>query len=238
MGRVLVWIGGIFAPIGLAFVALGGWFYLEDRDFAANGLRAQGTVVDTVASRDNDDGGGYTYAPVVEFRDAAGARHTFTSGVSSNPPRYSPGESVGVIYAPGAPDEAVIDSFVDRFLMPLVFGGLGTVFAGIGLSLLFVHVRGRRIAAQLRASGLPIQARVTECYRDTSVRVNGRSPWRVMCQATHPATGKVHSFRSEAVWVDPGPQLAGREVRVFVDPARPERYLVDLSPYFGEDEIG
>ena len=236
MGRALVWIGGIFAALGVVFVAGAGWAYLADRRFAAAGTHAQGTVIDMVGSRDSD--GDYSYKPMVEFRDADGQRHVFTSNVSSSPPQHAAGETVQVIYAPATPDEAVIDSFLDRFLLPLILGGLGTVFAAIGFSLLLARLRGRRIAAQLRASGLPIQAKVLECYRDTSVQVNGRSPWRVVCQATHPATGKLQSFKSEAIWVDPSAQLAGKELRVFVDPARPKRHLVDLSPYFAEDALG
>ena len=236
MGRALVWIGGIFAALGVLFVAGAGWFYLSDQSFAAAGAHAQGTVLEMVGSRDSD--GDYSYKPVVEFRDAEGRRHVFTSNVSSSPPQHATGESVDVIYSPASPDEAVIDSFFDRFLLPLIFGGLGAVLAAIGFTVLFARLRGRRIAAQLRASGLPIQAKVLECYRDASVQVNGRSPWRVACQGVHPATGKLQSFTSEAIWVDPSAQLAGREVRVFVDPARPRRHLVDLSPYFAEDELG
>jgi len=235
MGRALNWIGGIFASLGLVFVAGAAWFFLADRSFAAAGERAPGTVIEMIGSRDSD--GGHTYKPVVEFRDAAGRRHVFTSNVSSSPPQHSVGESVEVIYAPDSPDEAVIDSFVDRFLLPLILGGLGTLFAAIGFGVLFARLRRRQIAAQLRASGLPIQAKVVECYHDTSLKVNGRSPWRVVCQATHPADGKMHSFNSEAVWINPS-GLAGKEVRVFVDPARPARYLVDLSPYFGDDALG
>lgn len=235
MGRVFVWVGGIFATIGVVFVAIAGWSYQSDRSFAARGARAQGTVIEMAGSGGSD---GYTYSPVVEFVDARGRRHVFTSTVSSNPPRYSRGETVEVIYAPDSPDRAMIDGFLDRFLLPLIFGGLGTLFAAIGFGLLAFWHRGRQIAGRLRASGLPIPARVTECYRDTGVRVNGRSPWRVVCQATHPADGKVRSFRSGPVWADPTSVLAGKEVRVFVDPARPGPYLVDLTPYFGEDELG
>jgi len=237
MGRVLVWIGGIFASLGVVFVSVAGWAYLRDQSFAEAGLRAQGRVIELIGSRDNDDG--YTYAPVVEFRDADGLRHVFVSSVSSNPPQYATGEAVDVIYAANSPDEAIIDGFVDRFLFPLIFGGLGTVFAAIGFGLLFARLRARQIAAQLRASGLPIQAKVVECYRDTSVTVNGRSPWRLLCQANHPATGIPHSFKSDAFWIDPGAGLAaGSSVRVFVDPARPDRYLVDLSTHMDESAIG
>jgi hypothetical protein len=235
MSRVFAWVGGIFAAIGVVFAAIAAWVHLEDRRFAAGGTRAQGTVIEMVGSSDSD---GYSYRPVVEFRDADGQRHVFASNASSNPPRYSTGEAVAVIYDPAAPQQAVIDGFMDRYFLPLVLGGMGTLFAAIGFGLLGFWLRARRIAVRLRASGLPIQARVVECYRDTSVRVNGRSPWRVVCQATHPADGKEHSFKSGPVWVDPNARLAGKDVRVFVDPARPAHHLVDLTPYFGDDELG
>ena len=235
MGRVIIWIGGIFATIGLVFVAVAGWRYLEDRSFAAAAVHATGTVIRMEGSSDSD---GTTYRPVVSFRDAGGAEHIFGSGVSSSPPRYAAGDTVEVMYDPDSPDEAVIDSVLDRFFLALVFGGLGTVFSAIGGGILFYLFRKHQIAAQLRATGLPIQAKVLDCYLDTSLRVNGRNPWRVACEATHPATGRPQIFRSEALWVDPSADLTGKQVRVLVDPARPNRYLVDLSPWFPEGAIG
>jgi hypothetical protein len=235
MGRALVWIGGILGGVGLLFVAIAGWLYLRDSSFAEGAVHAQGTVVEMAASSDSD---GYSYTPVVEFRDADGSPHRFASSVSSNPPRYSTGETVAVIYPPDAPDNAKIDEFLERFFLVAVFGGLGTLFSAIGGGLLFHVVRKNRIAGQLRASGMPIQAKVTEFYLDTSLTVNGRNPWRVVCQAVHPATGQMQSFRSEALWAYPNTDLAGREVRVFVDPAHPDRHLVDMTPYVDEGAIG
>jgi hypothetical protein len=227
MGRATFWIGGAFAAMGLLFAVVGGWLYLEDRSFAESGVRTGGTVIDVVGSRDSD--GDYTYRPVVEFHDAAGERRQFVSRVGSNPPRHSPGERVGLIYQPWSPDEAVIDGFFDRFFLPLMFIGLGSLFAAVGGSLFFFLLRRRRIVAQLRSTGLPIQAKLVECYLDRSIRVNGRSPWRVRCEATHPATGRIETFRSDAVWTDPTGQVVGPALRVLVDPARPKRHFVDLS---------
>lgn len=236
MNKVALWIGGIFTPIGLIFAAVGGWLYLEDRSLAESGIRAQGTVVELVRSRDSD--GDYTYRPVVEFLDESGTRHAFTGSVGSNPPSRSVGETVDVIYKPWSPGNAMIDGFFDRFFLPLIFAGMGALFAAIGGGMLFAWFRRRRIIAQLRVSGLPINAKFVECYRDTSTKVNGRSPWRVACQATHPATGKLQSFRSDAIWVDPSEQLKGRDLRVLIDPARPKRYFVDLSPFLDETAMG
>ena len=58
--------------------------------------------------------------------------------------------------------------------------------------------------------------------------MNGAHPFRVAAQARDPRSGKLRRFDSEPIWVDPTDQLQGRKVRVLIDPARPEAYLVDL----------
>jgi len=234
MGRVFLWVGGIFAGFGVVFVAVAAWLYLRDGEFTEGAVRARGSVIQMVGSGGSD---GYTYTPVVAFEDADGVLHTVAGTVSSNPPQYETGEAVEVIYPPGAPDEARIDSFLERFFLSLVFGGIGTVFTAIGGALVFFVIRHRRIAAQLRANGLPIQAKFLQCYLDTNVQVNGRSPYRVTCEATHPATGKLQSYTSDPIWIDLSRELSGREVRVLVDLARPSRHLVDLSPYVDENQM-
>jgi hypothetical protein len=131
----------------------------------------------------------------------------------------------------------MIDGFMDRFFLPLMFVGMGSLFAAIGAGMLFAYVRRRKIIAQLRRSGLPIEAEFLECYRDTSTKVNGRSPYRVVAQTTHPATGKLESFKSDPIWLDLSRQLAGEKVRIFVDPARPKHHFVDLSEFIDADDM-
>ncbi len=235
MGKAALWIGGIFAAIGLLTTAVGGWLYHQDQSLAANGVHTRGTVIDMASSRDSD--GDWTYRPVVAFTDASGGRHRFSSSVGSNRPSHSIGETVDIIYSPWAPEQAMIDGFWDRYFPVLMFGGIGTLFAAIGIALLVTYVRHQRIEAQLRVSGVPLTAKFSNCYLDTGTQINGRSPWRVVCQATDPATGKLESFKSDPVWVDPTEQLKGREIKVLIDPARPKRYFVDLSPYVDDGEM-
>lgn len=234
MSKALVWIGGIFLAFGLVFGGIGGWVWWSDRDLANNGTHTQGTVIDLASSRDSD--GDVTYRPVVEFLDASGARREFTGSVGSSPPSFSRGEEVEVIYDPWSPEQAMIDSFTTRYLLPLAFGGFGLVFGGIGGGLLLAMIRRRQIVARLKTSGLPIQADFKQCYLDTSTRVNGRSPYRVVAQATHPATGKLASFKSDPIWLDLTKELEGRTVKVLVDPARPKRHFVDLGEWVSEDD--
>lgn len=232
MPRIFAWIGTAFLAFGLIFAAIGLWAWAGDRALAETGTRARGTVIDLTLRRDSDSGS--TYRPVVEFHDARGTRHEFVGSVGSSPPAYSRGETVSVIYDPAAPDRAMIDGFMDRYFLPLMFGGMGGVFAAFGGGLLFFLVRRRRVVARLKDAGVPISAKFVECYRDTSTRVNGRNPWRVVGQAAHPATGKLQSFKSDPIWVDLSERLRGRDIRVLIDPARPKQYFVDLSDHIDE----
>ena len=232
MSRIFAWTGAIFLTVGLVFAAIGIWAWADDRARAETGTRATGTVIDLERRHDSDSGS--TYRPVVEFHDARGTRHEFVGSVGSSPPAYSRGETVSVIYDPTAPGQAMIDGFMDRYFLPLVFGGMGGVFALLGGGLLFFFIRRRRIVARLKESGVPIRAKFVECYRDTGTSVNGRHPWRVVGQAAHPATGKMQSFRSDAIWVDLSERLRGRDIRVLIDPGRPKQYFVDLSDHVAE----
>ena len=229
--RFFLWFGLVFAVFGLTFAGIGGWWFFEDMGFQRTAVTTTGTVID-LERRSSDDGS--TYAPVVEWRDPAGTRHEFVGGVASSPPHYDVGETVAVAYQAGRPGAARVNSFTERGIMPLAFGGMGSIFAAIGLTLVILHLRRRYIIRQLRKSGLPLHARVMECYRDTSTKVNGRSPWRVAAQATHPLTGKIHRFESDHVWVDLSEALDGKSVRVLYDPEDADDYLVDLSDYVHE----
>ncbi len=236
MKRFNIWFGGIFAAFGLVFAGVGSWFWFSDLDLAANGERAQGRVVGFEESYSSDNG--TTYRPRVSFTDANGQLHTFTGSIGSSPPSFDRGEEVEVIYDPWTPEQALIDSFGQRYLFPLAFGGFGLVFAGIGFGMMGWGIRRRMIIDRLKLSGVPIEADFGQAYLDTSVKVNGRSPWRVTAQATHPFTGKLETFKSERIWANPSGLLSGKKVRVLVDPNNPKRHYIDLDEYLGESASG
>lgn len=234
VSKVNLWIGIPFLLFGLVFAGVGGWFYWASASLTQSGERVQGVVIDLERSRDSD--GDTTYRPVVEYTDQNGTKHQFVESVGSNPSAFSRGEQVEVIYDPWEPEEAIIDSFTTRYLFPLAFGGFGSIFALIGGGLMFAWFRRRAIISDLKESGLRIQARFNDCYLDTSTRINGRSPYRVTAQAVHPATGKLASFQSDAIWLDLTDTLKDRDVPVIVDPKDPDDHYVDLSEWVHESE--
>lgn len=233
MPKSMLWAGLLFGILGLG--ALGGafWFWSDNQSIVDGGIRTQGVVVDLEYRRD-DDGSG-TYAPVVEFRDEENSPHRHHSTYSSNPPAYDRGETVSIIYTPGNPERALIDDFWGRWGAILAMAILGAAFGATGFGIVYFALRRRRIVARLKRHGVALDAAFLNCYRDTSLTVGGRNPWRVEAQARHPFTGKDAVFLSDHIWVDLTDRLQGRDVRVLVDPTDPAHHFVDLSDHIEAD---
>ncbi len=236
MPRPLFWIATIFATFGLATGAGAIWAYTSSQRYIDEGIATRGVVIDLDYVTDSDGDG--SYRPVVEFRDRDGVSRIYHSNSGSNPPSFRRGEEVTIYYLPHEPERALVDSFTERYLVPLILGLFALAFGGVGFGILIAHFLRRREVIDLRTNGVPIQAKFLECFRDMSTSTNGRHPWRVACQATHPASGKLHRFESDAVWVDLTDVLAGKPITVLIDPADADSHYIDLSAFVDEDDIG
>jgi hypothetical protein len=84
----------------------------------------EGTVT-ALESRVEEDG--VYYLPVVEYEVEA-KQFRCKGKVASRPAMYEVGQKVRVRYKVDQPDVGVIDSFLERWLSPLVFGGVGGLF--------------------------------------------------------------------------------------------------------------
>jgi len=82
--------------------------------------------------------------PVVEFTSADGVRRKFRDSTGSNPPAYDEGEQVEVLYRADSPEDARINGFASLWLLPLIFGGIGLVTAGIGTAVALTMRRRRQ----------------------------------------------------------------------------------------------
>lgn len=116
------------------------------------------------------------------------------------------------------PDEA-------KWLLTL----LGLMFTGVGGGILFVGERNAKRAAWLLQHGQRIDAELREVELNTSFQVNGRHPYRAIVEARAGFGRELRQFRSANIWFDPTRHLSGRRIAVYVDPANPKRYHVDLS---------
>jgi hypothetical protein len=88
---------------------------------------------------------GHIYCPTVEYATASGERVSFTSSFGSMPASYQVGQSVKVLYNPGQPAAAEIDSGLSRWLAPGCFlaFALGACFFSILFLGLAIVMSGR-----------------------------------------------------------------------------------------------
>ena len=112
-------IGTIFTGIGLIFLAVTGYLFIDDLQFVNSSVKGTAIVV--------DDPGTPTFEYMYE-----GETYTHTSSVSSNPPSYSRGEEVGIFINPNDPYDIVVDTFTDRWFVITLLGVMGSIFFGVG----------------------------------------------------------------------------------------------------------
>lgn len=123
---------------------IGAFFlFTNTQDFLKNALTADGTVVELIRSRSSDSN---TYRPVVKFETKDGSIIEFTSSSGSNPPSYSEGEIVEVLYQGWSPEQAKINGFFSLWGVPTILGGIGAVFFIVGFSIILLgSLKGKKI---------------------------------------------------------------------------------------------
>ena len=124
IGLIFLGVGGLMALIALIF-------FFRTRRFLESAVPAQGVVTALVESSGSE--GGIVYKPVVQFTTADGQTAGFTGNVGSNPPRYSVGQTVKVLYSPTNPADARIPGFFGMWFVPVFLGIFGATFLAIGI---------------------------------------------------------------------------------------------------------
>lgn len=216
----------VFITIGALMLAGAFYFYQDRQAFLKKAETVQGTVVELISKRSDNS---TTYAPVVSFTTKAGNKIEFTSSVSSNPPSYSEGESVEVLYDPEEPKDASINGFASLWIGPLIFGILGTVFFLIGFGIILFGILKQRKTQYLRDNGKRIETKFVQVHLNYGMAVNGRNPFQISSQWLNPQTNEMYVFESDNIWFDPTEFIKGDIIKVMIDPSNPKKYYMDIS---------
>ena len=144
IGYVLMGLVFLLAGIGLT-----AWGYLniKNKIEGTNFVKTEGVVLRMREVPETQENG-ITYAPVIKFTDRAGNEHTFESTVSSDPPAYKVGEKVELLYPEGKPDDVFINSFMEKWLTPILLGIGGIVMFGFAIWLLVSGFRREKTSQE------------------------------------------------------------------------------------------
>ena len=216
----------LFPALGLVLLVGALVAYSSTKNFLTTAVIAEGTVIQLVRSTSSDS---TTYRPVVEFNTQSGTRIEFTSSSGSNPPSYSQGETVEVLYQESSPNQAKINGFFSLWGLPTILGVMGSVFFVIGTSVFLFGTLNTRKITRLKKSGTPIVAKFQSVEVNGSLEVNGRNPYQICAQWKNPATSELHIFNSENIWFDPTDHISQEEITVLIEEGNPSNYYVDVS---------
>lgn len=217
----------VFSIAGAVLLVLALYLGLETQRFMGTALTADGTVIALLLVPSSHDRS--TYRPEVTYIDSRGTTRTFESQVSNNPPDHRLGEHVTVLYDPSQATLPRIRNFMHLWGAATIAGALGATFLSISTGVALYRRHKALIQVRLREHGRAIEASIQAIEQDETVSINGRHPFIVLCQWRNPLTQELHLFRSENLPFDPTVYLKRRQVRVFIAPENPRRYLVDLS---------
>ena len=224
--KVLWIVGGVFFTVGLGMAVGGGAVWRSNARFEAAAGKAEGQVVDLISYRSDKS---TMYKPLVQFQTEDGREVSFSGSTGSSSPSYNRGDKVPVLYDRATPENAQIDSFMERDFVVAMLLGMGLVFSSVGGGLLAHQIKQRRVRAWLMQNGMRVEAKFTGVDYDTSLTVNGRHPWRLSCQWRHPVTGDVHVFHSDAIWFDPTEYVQRETLPVRVNADKPDEHFVDIG---------
>lgn len=229
------YLGGFFCLLAIGCLLLSALFGRQSYTLLQEGERAQGVVKELdrrqgTSSRSGARGLGYVYAPIFEFKTPDGVTHVVRSSTWSDPPAFTQGEQVEVLYRAAAPNDAVINSFSQLWLTPLIPGSIGLVFGIVGIFCIVSTLRRKALETWLRQNGQRIPTDIQGAELNRRIKMNGQSPYQLVTTWKDPKTETVYTFKSDNLWQDPTTKLQGRTtIDVLIKPGDPSAYLMDLS---------
>lgn len=137
----------ILGVIGSVFTVIGVTTGVNTHSFVNSAITTQGTIVNFSRrlSTDSKKQSIYYYYPVIKFTAQNGEPTTFESNVGSNSPAYTQGQQVEVLYNPEQPKSAQINSWVELWIISVVFGGVGPLLLLGGLISLYYSFPRKKI---------------------------------------------------------------------------------------------
>lgn len=109
---------------GAVLFIVAGLLYTSVKTKTDNWHKTTAVVRELVTIRNS---GRYNTYPVFEYTDLSGRSHRYHSRMGSNPPSWREGEATELYYNPASPDDVLIDSFWQKYLMVVILMGAGLI---------------------------------------------------------------------------------------------------------------
>ena len=202
----------LFTLFGTLFLAVAAVMLIVFGSIKASHIKTEAVIIgfgrDSTDIQFNADGKIYTHR-----------LNSYSSG-------WKKGDKLTVYYDPADPED-VTDGFVMWFL-PTLFGGMGALFAVIGIIPAVAGKNSDSRKKHLLENGVRIDAVIISAAPNYRVSINHRNPYIITCGYTD-SEGKTHIFKSGNIFGFPNRPLIGETVPVWYEPGNLNKYFVDTS---------
>lgn len=216
----LAWI--IFTIVGTVFVAIGIILFGSVFDYT-NKIETTGIITRISLSGSSENDSNKVYVSYV----AEGNEYESTlSGYSSS---FYEGKEIEIYYDKDNPNKIGMKSLD---LLFLIFPGLGLISLIIGVTGISAKARGKKSERRLKENGELIYADYVETIINTSYSVNGRYPYKIICEWTNPVDSEEYMFKSRNIWTNPEDIIEEKNIKqfpVYIDKNNKKKYLVDID---------
>jgi hypothetical protein len=124
----------VIMGIGFLMWGLAVFFFMKKQQQLDNSYLASGVVVDFVINEG--------FAPVISY-EIEGAPYQYISSIYSTPPAFDLNETVKIYVDKNDPNNIIINSFVNKWLMVTIFASFGLVLNLIGLVVMKLKSTGQ-----------------------------------------------------------------------------------------------
>jgi hypothetical protein len=224
--KVLKFCFGIFFGVGLIFFVIGIVMLSNSSTEGMIETKATITNIESSCSYGYDDDDDCNYKTTISYR-ANGKEYTKVLTEYSS--TYYEGKEITIHFDKENPNKVITQ--LSKFLV-WMFIGMGALFILIGGIGFFVIIKNRSKAKKLKAEGNFMPIAISEVKYNSSITVNGVSPYNIICNWMNPADGIEYKFKSENLYFNPNPILEAhgiKELNVYFDISNPKRYYVDVE---------
>jgi hypothetical protein len=208
---------------GLALSGGGVYFLKEKMEFFNKSVQVEGEVVEIESIRGNKT----LYYPVITFQDLEGNTHTFTADTgASSSFDYTRGEKIMINYMKENPQIAKINSFKERWGLPLALMVAGIVILLSGGGKVYMQFFKAKLRRELPRTGTRLQLPGRVELKTSK----NKTEFVIISDWLNPEDSKMYAFASDKISYDPTSYIADRVMDVWIDRMSPKKkHYMDIS---------
>ena len=224
----LIW--NLFIIVGAIFLLIG---------IITIGKNMNKNTIDTVGTIEymepyTDSNGNRSYRVYVSYCVEGQEYESRLNGYSSS---FYTGKQLEIYYNKDNPSQIGMKS-LDMILW--IFPGIGLILLIIGGTAVISKNNKRKLKKELKENGKLIYANYVDTILDTSYTVNGRSPYKIICEWTDSTDNEKYTFKSLNLWNNPESIIEEKNIKalpVYINMNNKKQYYVDVDSLTDDNNV-